>query len=157
MKKMDDIGLRLCYIQSEMFEKSIDYFSCSSPFFIKIFMFSSLATRMDNKNFIFETGDTFYYLDELKKTHKLKTGKTKYQTQVMKWIGFLYRYYAYSYDIPSKTVYRYIKPNELYGLYEAYHSLDIEEAINRINDAKKIKPEKNYQDYLDLAKKYYLY
>lgn len=150
---MDDVGLELCNYQSDMFKYSLDYFACSSSYFIKAFMNSRLAKRMDNPLFVLESIDIYAAFDELLEHYKLNRGNEKYPSYIMEWIGYIYRYFSYIYNFSSKRVYEIIKPKELYGLYEAYHSLDPKEAIKRIVEAKKIKTN---IDLVELAKKYYL-
>ena len=57
----------------------------------------------------------------------------------MYWIGYLYRYFSYTYELPSTRVYKIVKPKELRGLFLPYHTLSIEQAIERILEAKGIK------------------
>lgn len=153
MKEIKDIDLKLCEFQGSLFEESINYFNCGTPQFIKIFMNSDLALRMDDPAFMMESNDTRVYLEELKKNYKLNRGKDKYPHNVMVWIGYLYRYFSILYGFSSKKVYKIIKPKELYGLYDSYHSLDPKEAIKRIIESKNIKTEINL---IEIAKKYYL-
>ena len=153
MKEIDNVGLKLCEYQANLFEASLSILECSSIYFIKIFMNSILANRIDKPAFILESIDVDAALYELKQTNKLNRGKEKYPTYVMKWIGYMYRYFSYTYEFSSKRVYEIIKPKELYALYEAYHSLDPKEAISRIVDSKNVKS----IDLIELAKKHYLF
>ena len=50
----------------------------------------------------------------------------------MHWIGYIYRYWAYTYEKSSKQLFKYIKPEKLRDLYFPYHSLDPAQAIERI-------------------------
>ena len=52
------------------------------------------------------------------------------------WIGYIYRYYAYTYDKTSRQVYKTVKPKELRGLFLPYHTMDPAQAIDRILEAK---------------------
>ena len=54
----------------------------------------------------------------------------------MHWIGYIYRYWAYTYEKSSKQLFKYIKPDELRALYFPYHSLDPAQAIERIIESK---------------------
>lgn len=54
-------------------------------------------------------------------------------------------------NIPLTSLYRKIKPEELYMLYEAYHSLDNDLVVQRICEAKGI--HLNLND-VELLKKY---
>lgn len=153
MKTIDSVGLLLAKYQADLFEKTVDYLSCSSSYFYKKFAFSKLARRMDNKAFISEALDIEGALDELKKEASYEVGYIKAPRAVMAWIGYLLRYWSYTYEISTKQIYKYIKFEELCRLYEAYHSLDIEEAIIRINEAHDIKylGDKDYK--MDILKK----
>ena len=139
MRKIDDTGFLLAKYQANLFEQSVNYFSCSSAYFYKKFAFSNLAKRMDKNAFILESLDVIAALEELKKESNYQVGQTKIPSYIMSWIGYLLRYWAYTYEISTKKIYKSIKLNELCELYEAYHSLDVEEAIIRINEAHEIK------------------
>lgn len=152
MKKIDETGLELCKYQAGLFEASISYFPCSSSYFLKQFMNSFLAKRMDSIGFLFESLDTYAALDELKKEKDLTKGTTKQSEPVMSWIGYLLRYWSYTYEVSSKWLFKFVKLNDFSKLYEAYHSLDVEEAISRISEAKNIKYASNMEDALYLLK-----
>ena len=65
-------------------------------------------------------------------------GSVKYSPEEMYWIGYIYRYFAYTYGKTSVQVYRIIKPKELRELYLPYHTMDPAQAIDRILEAKGI-------------------
>lgn len=54
----------------------------------------------------------------------------------MYWIGYLYRYFSFTYELSSLQVYKIIKPKELRALYLPYHSLSPSQAIERILESK---------------------
>ena len=72
---------------------------------------------------------------------KTSYGKEKFSAEELYWIGYIYRYWCYTYDKTSRQVYKIIKPKELRDLYYPYHSLDPMQAIERILEAKKMKEE----------------
>ena len=86
-----------------------------------------------------ESLDITSAIEELKNESNYEVGHIKVSPAIMAWIGYLIRYWAYIYEINTKQIYKNIKFDELCSLYEAYHSLDVEEAINRINEAHNIK------------------
>jgi hypothetical protein len=135
MRKIDDRGILLAKYQSDLFENSIKELSCSSSYFYKKFAFSKLAHRMDKDSFINEALDIPAAFEELKKESNYEVGKNKVSPAILAWVGYLLRYWAYTYQISTKQIYKIVKLDELCKLYEAYHSLDVEEAINRINEA----------------------
>ncbi len=49
MKKIDEEGLKLCALQAEVFAASITAMQCSTPIFIRRFMYSEVASRMDRR------------------------------------------------------------------------------------------------------------
>ena len=100
-------------------------------------MNSEYAARMDRTGFADRPTDeqeAFASLDE-------EYGISKYGSRVfhadeLYWMGYIYRYWAYVYDVSSRRVYRTVKPSELYDVYLAYHTLDPLNAIQRIREAK---------------------
>ena len=65
-----------------------------------------------------------------------KYGSVKYSPNEMYWIGYMYRYFSYTYEKSSSQVYKIIKPKELRELFLPYHTLDPSQAIERILEAK---------------------
>ena len=141
MKKIDDIGNILCEYQADLFELSASYLNCSSLMFVKQFMLSDIASIMDKASFAFQSLDTPACLDELAMEKKLTQGKEKYPSYLLRWIGYMYRYIAYTREISSKFLFSIIKTKQLYSSYEAYHSLDPEAAAIRLLEASNVLPE----------------
>lgn len=143
---MDQLGLSLCDIQGSIFQESLKFEECSSNIFIRRFMNSSFVNRMDNLSFINESRSIKQILDEINDEYgKSNYGKTKFSKEEMYWIGYLYRYFSYVYQIDSKHIYKIIKGNELRKLYFSYHTLDTMNAIDRILEAKNIQIDKDKQ------------
>ena len=147
---MNEIGLMLCRYQARLFEYAAKQ-DISSRYFIKLFSYSFVARRMDSIGFLLESTDVPQAYLEITEG-KIKTG-TMYSEKIMHWIGYIYRYICYIYQEPMKKVYKLINPKELYNLYDAYHSLDNELAIERILEAKSIKLGDNND--LELLKRIY--
>ena len=147
MRIIDDIGLKLCRIQAEVFYESALKSNCSSPIFIRRFMNSKVAKRMGLGGFLFEACDVDDIFKEIEvEFGESSYGKEKYGEEELYWIGYIYRYWSYAYQKTSKQVYRFIKPKELRDLYYPYHSFDPSQAIERILEAKD-------EDTKDLTKK----
>lgn len=49
-------------------------------------------------------------------------GSVKYTANELYWIGYIYRYYSYTYELSSIQVYKIIKPKELRELFLAYYN-----------------------------------
>lgn len=139
MRKIDHDGLLLCKIQGAIFENSLKKTNTSSEIFIRRFMLSDVAKQFDSKAYLDGTltkDEVFELIEE--EYGESNYGKNKYNSETLYWIGYLYRYFSYTYELTSKQVYRYVKPKELNGLYLAYHTLSCAQAIERILEAKNI-------------------
>ena len=141
MKKMDSYGLKLCAFQAELFARSIVSLECSSKIFIRRYLHSDFAARMDTNGFFFESMTFEDAFDELDRQYGATTyGRLRFPAEELHWIGYIYRYWAYTYGWSSKQLFRFIKPEELRDLYFPYHSLDPAQAIERILEAKDVVP-----------------
>lgn len=151
MRKLDSKGLELCDSQGRLFQRSISEFGCSSSYFIKTFMNSEPVKLVDRMGFF----DSAYILSTLSINNPAinNRGSTKYGEKEMYWIGYIYRYWSYTYKLTSKKVFGLIPGTSLYELYEPYHSLDPAIAISRIIEAKGIKKE---EDPLEILKRIYM-
>mgnify|MGYP005763002841 CR=1 FL=1 len=137
MKKIDKDGLLLCELQATAFENSIDKMESSSEIFIRRFMRSKIAKRLDNESVLesnIQANDILQLVDE-------EYGK--YTHNEMYWIGYLYRYFSITYELTSAQVYKIIKPKELRGLFLPYHTMDPSQAIERILEAKGMLADEN--------------
>lgn len=153
MKKMDSDGILLCELQGSTFELSLEKVETSSPIFIRRFMNSDVVKLFDNGSILqtnLQPQDIIEYIEE--EYHELKYGKEKYTNNEMYWIGYLYRYFSYTYELSSYRVYKMVKPKELRNLYLPYHTLSVEQAIERILEAKNIQLEVD-----DIEKQFEIY
>ena len=137
MRKMDKDGLLLCDMQAKAFELSATAEDTSSEVFIRRFMNSDTAKQLDNMAVLqtnIQAADLLDLIDE--EYGKSDYGSVKYTLNELYWIGYIYRYFAYTYDKTSVQVYRIVKPKELRGLFLPYHTMDPAQAIDRILEAK---------------------
>lgn len=133
MRKIDSLGLKLCSFQAQLFEESLSKCECSSRIFTRRFLNSDLAKRMDNDGFLFEALTITDAIDEINQQYGESTyGKEKYTVEEMHWIGYIYRYWSYSYELTSRQIYKIVKPEQMKKMYFPYHSLDPRQAIERI-------------------------
>ena len=54
MRTIDEMGNKLCRAQAELFVSTITLTNCSSAVFLRRFMYSAVAKRMDYGSFLFE-------------------------------------------------------------------------------------------------------
>ncbi len=137
MKKIDKDGLLLCDLQAKTFELSLSLQNSSSEIFIRRFMNSDMAKKMDNLAVLqtnIQPRDALDLIDE--EYGKSNYGSVKYTPNEMYWIGYIYRYYSYTYRKSSVQAYKTVKPKELRGLFLPYHTMDPAQAIDRILEAK---------------------
>lgn len=139
MKKIDKNGLLLCDLQAMAFECSVDRMESSSEIFIRRFMKSEIAKRFDNESVLetnIQANDILQLVDE--EYGVSDYGSVKYTRNEMYWIGYIYRYFAVTYELTSPQVYKIVKPKELRGLFLPYHTMDPAQAIERILEAKEM-------------------
>ena len=135
--KIDRDGLILCDIQAKAFELSLTSTDCSSEIFIRRFMYSEVAGQMDNLSFLdtnLQAKDIIYDIDS--QFGRTNYGSVKYTANEMHWIGYIYRYFSYTYKKSSIQVFKIVKPKELRNLYLPYHTMDPSKAIDMILEAK---------------------
>lgn len=139
MKNIDKDGLLVCSIQGKVFLNSLTYFKCSSEIFMRRFMMSEIVKEFDSLSILDDTLTIDNVYERLEEEFgETNYGKVKYSSEVLYWIGYVYRYMAYTYDLSSKQVYKIIKPKELNELYYVYHTFDCSQAIERILEQKGI-------------------
>jgi hypothetical protein len=158
MERIDQDGLLICELQARTFELSASAVSASSEVFIRRFMNSSTVKLLDNRtvlNTILQPNDLIRMIEE---QYGVSTyGSVKYSAEELYWIGYIYRYFAYTKQKSSLQVYKIIKPKELRGLYLSYHTLDPAFAIDRILEAKHLplSEAEEQQRQLEILKKHY--
>lgn len=137
MKKISKDGLLLCKLQAEVFENSIEKMYTSSEIFIRRFMKSEIAKRFDNESVLESNIQANDVLELINEEYGISNyGSVKYTRNEIYWIGYIYRYFAFTYEMTSAQVYKIVKPKELRGLFLPYHTMDPAQAIERILEAK---------------------
>lgn len=154
MRAFDETGLKLSRMQAELFVLSASKLECSSPIFLRRFMLSKVAARMDQDGFLYEACTADGILQEIEEEFGATNyGKEKYSTEELYWMGYLYRYWCYTYEKSSKQVYKLMKPKELRSLYYPYHSLDPAQAIERILESKNLGEEDLTQKGVEILRR----
>ncbi len=144
MKKISKDGLLLCELQAETFENSIDKIESSSEIFIRRFMKSEIAKRFDNESVLESNIQANDVLELVIEQYGASDyGSVKYTRNEIYWIGYIYRYFAFTYELTSARVYKIVKPKELRGVFLPYHTMDPAQAVERILEAKGILMDEN--------------
>ena len=137
MRKIDKDGLLLCELQATAFENSVDKMESSSEIFIRRFMRSRIAKRLDDESVLESNIQAEDILQLVNEEYGFSNyGSVKYTRNEMYWIGYIYRYFVITYELTSMQVYKIVKPKELKGLFLPYHTMDPSQAIERILEAK---------------------
>ena len=124
---MDSIQLKLCDIQGRLFERSTAY---ASEGFIRNFMNSEVARHLDSPYNKLQWMGEEYLLAELEDEKTLETEGEKYSTDVLYWIGYLYRYWACTRGEKSRNIYRQAPAKTMRRNYMVFHTFDPEMAID---------------------------
>lgn len=107
MRKMDSLGLKMCSYQANLFERSKDDTECSSKIFIRRFMNSDLAKRMDNVGFVFDSVDIPDAIIEIESQYGVSTYGTE-KFNIEDFIG-LDIYIDIGHMLAEKQAKKYIK------------------------------------------------
>lgn len=144
MKAFDEDGRRLCQAQGEIFEASVSKLKMSSEMFVRRFMNSKLAKDFDSSSFLdggYSIQNVFESFEE--QYGHSASGSKKYDRNLMYWVGYVYRYLCYSYQLSSKQAYKILSLTYIASSYDAYHSLDVSLAIDRLLESKGVSFEEN--------------
>lgn len=139
MKELKKDERLLCELQGKIFEKSIKEYGTSSAIFVRRYMNSDYAARMDRIGFIDRPTDeqeAFASLDA--QYGSSRYGSELYSPEELFWIGYIYRYWVCAFGVSSKAVYKMSNVREMHSVYYAYHTLDPLQAIQRLLEAKGI-------------------
>ena len=130
MKEFDHNGLMLAEYQGKLFEKSAEL-DCSSSIFIRRFLHSELLNDLDNsksisydinegiKSILEQFGDSSY-------------GKEKYSKAALFWIGYMYRYIAYTREQETSYIMKLFNHKQMNNVYYSYHTQDPEWCIKSL-------------------------
>lgn len=132
---MNELQLKLCDIQGRLFELSGKK-GYGSESFIKYFMLSETAARLDEKYNRMQWAGEEYLLEETiaETTDKIKTDKEIYGIEVLYWIGYLYRYWHYYTSESSAKIYSQANAKTMKRNYMIFHTMAPEIAIEDLKE-----------------------
>lgn len=155
MKDLSKSDRELCSLQAKIFEASLNLSKSSSGVFIRRYMKSDVARRLDAGGFLFEATSVEDAIAEVEETYRGKQyGTKKYTREEMHWMGYFYRCWCCLTGDSSRTVYSTIGARELRGLYYPYHSLDTRQAVERVMEAKGLLGQSQIERGVALLKKF---
>ena len=133
MRTLDEIGRYLCDLQGALFEQSSEQCASGSAVFIRRFMYSQTARRFDNCSIGAESDTIPSLIEDINRQYGMSAyGSVVYAREELRWIGSIYRCWAYCYEVPSRKIYTELSTRKLRELYPEYHALEYREATERI-------------------------
>lgn len=133
---MDELQLKLCDIQGRLFELSAEK-KYSSAAFAKAFMTSDTAKALDSEYNRMQWAGEEYLLEEVVSAagDSLTTDGEIYDTDILYWIGYIYRYWHYYSGEDSAKIYKQAPVETMKRNYMIFHTMD---PVLAIEDLKEI-------------------
>ncbi len=133
---MDELQLKLCDIQGRLFELSAEK-KYSSAAFAKAFMTSDTAKALDSEYNRMQWAGEEYLLEEIVSAagDLLTADGEIYDTDILYWIGYIYRYWHYYSSEDSAKIYKQAPALTMKRNYMIFHTMD---PVLAIEDLKEI-------------------
>lgn len=136
MKSLTEHDRRVCEAQADVFEASLAASPCGSAVFVRRFMRSSVAKRIDGGSLPFEASSATQLVEQVDEEYgNHGYGSAHYAANELYWMGYVYRAWAIAYGLSSKAIYAQLGATKMRELYYPYHSLDPLVAVARIREA----------------------
>ncbi len=122
----------LCDMQGKLFEMSAAK-GYASAGFIKAFMKSKIAQDLDSEYNFMQWAGKEYILERMEEelADSLAPGES-FDTEVLFWIGYVYRYWHFYTGESSKEIIRQAPVAKMQTLYLGYHTMSVELAIDKL-------------------------
>ncbi len=122
----------LCDMQGRLFEMGAAKGYASAQF-IKAFMKSKIARDLDSEYNFMQWAGKEYILERMEDelADSLVPGEV-FDTEVLFWIGYVYRYWHYYTGESSKEILRQAPVAKMRTLYLGYHTMSVELAIDKL-------------------------
>ena len=115
------------------------YFSYSSPIFLRRFKYSKAAQELDNKHPALIDFNRDVFLDKINEEYnEIECSNERYDEKGMFWLGYFYRYICYTRQCSTKYVFSLFPPHELINRYYVYHTQSEEWVIEEILELKNL-------------------
>lgn len=132
MREFDYNGFLLVEYQAKLFEKSADL-NCSSPVFLRRFLHSYLVSILDENNSTILPLDVNEGIDSIMEQFgDTSYGKVKYSKSSLFWIGYMYRYIAYTREQSMSFVMNLFKHQQMNDVYYSFHTQGLEWCISNL-------------------------
>ena len=148
LRKFDRVISNLAHSQAMIFERSIEE-GIPSRIFIKSFMLSTEARRLDELSLEMAGLSEIEIFDSIKKRTRTKNG-VFLSYPIMHFIGYFYRSAVYLSGYSSKQIYEKIPVDFLIRNYDVLHSFAIEEAVRESFEILKIEKYDLYKRFKEI-------
>ncbi|MCQ2551156.1 MAG: hypothetical protein MJ146_03040 [Clostridia bacterium] len=126
MREFDHNGLLLAEYQGKLFEKSYTL-ECSTPIFIRRFLHSKLLTKLDTNNAANTSLDVDEGIRDINDQFGTsKYGVERYSKEALFWMGYMYRYIAYTREETTRFVMSIFSHRQMNEAYYVFHTQDPE-------------------------------
>ena len=132
---MDRLELQLCDIQGRLFELS-GRNNYDSECFIKAFMLSDTAKRLDMKYNSLQWAGEEYLLEEIidESNSSIPVNNNIYNNETLYWTGYIYRYWHFYTGESSKQIYKQAPARIMNSSYLMFHTMDPSMAIDDLKE-----------------------
>lgn len=128
---------QLCDIQGRLFALALAN-GLDCPAFIEAFMNSRAAAALDDVYDRLQWAGEEYILEELNdEVGGLKKAGATYSSEIMYWIGYVYRYWHYYTGESSGAIYKIADAETMGTCWLGFHTLDVEMAIDDLQELDK--------------------
>ena len=132
MREFDHNGLLLAEYQAKLFEKSYEL-PCSSAVFLRRFQHSNLLKRLDANNAALLSPNVMDGIDDITEQFgPTESGKVRFSKDALFWMGYMYRYIAYTRDNSTPFIMRLFPYKQLNELFYTYHTQDPEWCVRSL-------------------------
>lgn len=132
MREFDHNGLLMAEYQGKLFEQS-EELECSSPIFLRRFLHSDLLRNLDKDSKALISLDVHEGIQSIQKQFgDKKYGKEKYSKSALFWMGYMYRYIAYTREQTTGFIMELFKHKQMNAVYYSYHTQDSEWCIRSL-------------------------
>ncbi len=133
------LQLALCDTQGQLFVLSAKS-GYDSQSFAKAFMTTRVAADMDKDFHHLQWAGKEYILSRIEEEHsELLTKGEPFDTEVLYWMGYIYRYWSFYTGESSKEIYKQAPAKTMQIVYLMYHTMSPELAIERLKESYKEK------------------
>ena len=132
---MNSLELQLCDIQGRLFELS-GRNNYDSECFIKAFMLSDTAKKLDMKYNPLQQAAEEYLLEEIidESNSSIPVNNNIYNNETLYWTGYIYRYWHLYTGESSKQIYKQALSRIMNSSYLMFHTMDPSMAIDDLKE-----------------------